>query len=72
LPGGLFSKQKSQFGQILEGLKWENVGHWQISPFWYLWTKKTLATLSRADALDLNTIKMVFLLTPKMHVPFQR
>jgi hypothetical protein len=24
LPDGLFSNQKSQFGQILEGLKWEN------------------------------------------------
>jgi hypothetical protein len=26
LPDGLFSKQKSQFGQILEGLRWESVG----------------------------------------------
>jgi hypothetical protein len=25
LPDGLFSNQKSQFGQILEGLRWENV-----------------------------------------------
>jgi hypothetical protein len=25
LPDGLFSNQKSHFGQILEGLRWENV-----------------------------------------------
>jgi hypothetical protein len=25
LPDGLFSNQKSQFGQILEGLRWKNV-----------------------------------------------
>jgi hypothetical protein len=25
LPDGSFSNQKSQFGQILEGLRWENV-----------------------------------------------
>jgi hypothetical protein len=25
LPDGLFSNQKSQFGYILEGLRWENV-----------------------------------------------
>jgi hypothetical protein len=25
LPDGFFSNQKSRFGQILEGLKWENV-----------------------------------------------
>jgi hypothetical protein len=25
LPDGLFSNQKSQFGQILDGLRWENV-----------------------------------------------
>jgi hypothetical protein len=25
LPDGFFSNQKSKFGQILEGLRWENV-----------------------------------------------
>jgi hypothetical protein len=25
LPDGLFSNQKFQFGQVLKGLKWENV-----------------------------------------------
>jgi hypothetical protein len=25
LPDGFFSNQKSQFGQILDGLRWENV-----------------------------------------------
>jgi hypothetical protein len=25
LPDGFFSNQKSQFGKILEGLRWENV-----------------------------------------------
>jgi hypothetical protein len=39
LPDGFFSNQKSQFGKILEGLRWENVnifyGHLEyFTNFW--------------------------------------
>jgi hypothetical protein len=33
LPDGFFSNQKSQFGQILEGLRWENL-YIYIVAFW--------------------------------------
>jgi hypothetical protein len=44
LPDGIFSKQKSHFGEILEGLEMENVGifygHLEyVLAIWYiLWT----------------------------------
>jgi hypothetical protein len=61
LPDGLFSNQKSQFGSILEGLRFENVdifyGHLEyfkdIWDIWYIFlvlfpcTKKNPATLPR-------------------------
>jgi hypothetical protein len=37
LPDGFFPNQKSQFGQILEGLRWENVDI--LRAFWNIvWT----------------------------------
>jgi hypothetical protein len=41
LPDGIFSNQKSQFGQILEGLEMENVGIFygyleNITAIWYI------------------------------------
>jgi hypothetical protein len=60
LPDGIFPYQKSQFGEILVGLGMEDVGHvvlfmavwytlWSFGiffPFWYVWSKTNLATLS--------------------------
>jgi hypothetical protein len=40
LPNGIFSKQKSLFGYILEGLEIENFGifdgHLDITDIWYI------------------------------------
>jgi hypothetical protein len=43
--------QKSQFGYILQDHRIENVGRsfGTFFPFWYVWTKKNLATLPLSD-----------------------